>query len=169
MTVTVRVARPPEYDAVGALTAAAYAVDGFGGGSYDVVLRDAAARAEIGDLLVAVDDDEVLGTVTLVGPEAPAQWREAERPHAGTIRMLAVAADARGRGAGTSLARACVARACAAGWSELTLLTQPDMLAAHRIYGRLGFRREPALDKPISERLTLLGYVLELSSPDPAH
>jgi GNAT superfamily N-acetyltransferase len=162
VSIVVRAAKPSEYEAVGALTVAAYQADGFGGGGYAEVLADAATRAAVADLLVAVDGPALLGTVTVVGPDAPPDWREAERAAAGTIRMLAVAPEARGRGTGTALALACVDRARAAGWRQLTLLTQPDMLTAHRIYDQLGFVRDPALDKAVSPRLTLLGYVLDL-------
>src|SRR3954469_25658991 len=76
MSLDVRLARPEEYDAVGALTAAAYVDDGLAGGGYAEVLRDAAGRAAVAELLVAVEDEEVLGTVTLVSPDAPEEWRE---------------------------------------------------------------------------------------------
>lgn len=164
MTVVVRAATPAEYDAVGELPVAAYQADGFvTAGPYVDVLRDTAARAAVTDVMVAVDDDELLGTVTLVPPAAPKEWREHHRTDAGTIRMLAVAKTARGRGVGGSLTAWCIDEARRRGWKELTLVTQPDMHTAHRIYRRAGFRRDPELDFDVGGGLTLLGYSLPLS------
>jgi len=165
MTVTVRQARPEEYDAIGALTVAAYLGDGLTvGDEYVPVLRDAAARAAVAELLVAVDEaDAVIGTVTLVPPDAPAQWRETDRDAAGTIRMLAVDGAARGLGVGATLTAACIERARSRGWRELTLVTQPAMRAAHKIYERAGFARDEALDFTVWEGFLLLGYSLDLA------
>src|SRR4051794_6484525 len=126
MSLDVRLARPEEYDAVGALTAAAYVDDGLAGGGYAQVLRDAAGRAAVAELLVAVEDEEVLGTVTLVSPDAPEEWRETERADAGTIRMLATAKPARGRGAGTALTVAGIRRARSHGRRGLRVATQAN-------------------------------------------
>lgn len=163
MSIEVRPVTPEEYDAVGELTVAAYRDDGFvTTGPYLDVLRDTAGRAAATEVVVAVDDGELLGTVTLVAPDATEEWREHYRDGAGTIRMLAVAKAARGRGAGTVLARWCVDEARRRGWRELTLLTQPEMDVAQRIYAGLGFLREPGLDKDVGDGVTLLGFSLRL-------
>ena len=163
MTVTVRVARPEEYDAVGELTADAYVGDGLAGGDYAELLRDAPARAAVAELLVAVDaDGRLLGTATLVPPDAPPQWRETDRAGAGTIRMLATAKPARGMGAGAALTADCIDRARRRGWQQLTLVTQPAMQAAHRLYQRAGFVRDTDLDFVVGDGLTLVGYSLDL-------
>jgi ribosomal protein S18 acetylase RimI-like enzyme len=158
----IRTARGDELDAVGALTAAAYAADGFGSGGYAEVLRDASTRARIAEVLVAVAADGLVGTATLVPPDAPPEWRETDRPGAATMRMLAVAPAARGTGVGTALTRACLARARERGFVELTLLTQPGMRAAHRIYAALGFLRDERLDRTVPGGIELLGYRLPL-------
>ena len=49
------------------------------------------------------------------------------------------------------------------GWQQLTLVTQPAMRAAHRIYERAGFRRDPGLDFVVGDGLRLLGFSLDLS------
>lgn len=159
-----RLARLEEYDAVGELTAAAYIADGLVGDDYAAVLRDVPARAAVAEVLVAVDAGQLLGTVTLVGPDAPAEWLQQDRPGAGTIRMLAVAPEGRGQGIGTLLTRECIARARDRGWPELTLLTQTAMKTAHRIYEREGFRRDSALDWEVRPGVFLLGYSLDVTA-----
>src|SRR3954467_14809237 len=119
MTVEIRAARPEELDAVGEMTAAAYVEDGLAGGDYAPVLRDAIARAAVAEVLVAVDaEGALLGTVTLVGPQAPEDWRGESARGAATIRMPAPRRSARGRGVGTALTRACIERARGEGWKE---------------------------------------------------
>jgi ribosomal protein S18 acetylase RimI-like enzyme len=87
-------------------------------------------------------------------------------PGEAEIRMLAVAHEARGQGAGEALVRACVDRARATdGCVRVVLSTQRTMHAAHRIYERLGFVRVPERDwNPIPELddITLLTYELTL-------
>ena len=162
--VELRSVRADEHDAVGELTASAYLADGLVGDEYAAVLRDVPARAAVAEVLVAVEGDQLLGTVTLVGPDAPSEWLQQDRPGAGTIRMLAVAPQARGRGIGTLLTRECIRRAQDRGWPELTLLTQTAMKAAHRIYEREGFRRAAELDWEVRADVRLLGYSLELQA-----
>jgi hypothetical protein len=66
--ITVRLAPPNEYDRVGAFTIAAYralAVDHLFGG-YDEKILDIETRAKHSDVLVAIIDDRVVGSVTYV-------------------------------------------------------------------------------------------------------
>jgi GNAT superfamily N-acetyltransferase len=164
MTLRLRPVRPDEYDVVGELTVAAYRDDGFvTGGPYIETLGDTAGRAAVADVVVALDGEDVVGTVTLVGPDAPKEWRENYRADAGTIRMLAVAQSARGRGVGAALTQWCIDEARRRGWSQLTLVSQPNMHAAHRIYEGAGFVRDADLDFDVDEgRLRLHGYSLPL-------
>ena len=145
--------RPDEYAAVGDLTVAAYAAvypDSDLGReeirSYEAELRDVATRAAGADVLVAVGGDgQLLGAVTYVpGPSSP--LAEFDEPGAAGIRMLAVAPDAQGRGVGEALTRACIDRATAAGRDAIVLHSTEWMTTAHRLYERLGFRRDPGLD-----------------------
>ncbi len=99
-----------------------------------------------GAFLVAVDGpDRILGATILLAPGSPllqvAEDRERE------FRMLAVAPEARGLGAGAALVKACIGRAQAEQASGLVLWTQPTMKAAHRLYERLGFMRAPQRDQ----------------------
>ncbi|MET7619518.1 GNAT family N-acetyltransferase [Streptomyces sp. NPDC005408] len=168
MDITTRPASPHEYAALGHLTADAYLLDGlldFGeSDEYLDTLRDVAARAGDADaeVLVAVDGSgALLGGVTFVSGSGP--WADIAGPGEAEFRMLAVARDARGRGVGEALVRACVDRARATdGCVRLVLSTQRTMLAAHRIYERLGFVRTPVRDWEPVPGITLLTYALEL-------
>ncbi|MEU8519231.1 GNAT family N-acetyltransferase [Streptomyces sp. NPDC048577] len=163
-----RVARPEEYEALGELTARAYLDDGhldFGvHDAYLDVLRDVPRRAAEAEVLVALDGaGRPAGGVTFVsGPTSP--WADIAREGEAEFRMLAVSADARGRGVGESLVRACVERARATpGCRRVVLSTQPGMTSAHRVYERLGFVRTPGRDwEPIPGLVELRTYALEL-------
>ncbi|MEU9213438.1 GNAT family N-acetyltransferase [Streptomyces sp. NPDC048415] len=168
MDIVTRRARPEEYPTVGEITAQAYLGDGlldFGeSDEYLGELRDVAKRAAAADVLVAVEGDRVLGGVTFVPAGGP--MADIARPGEAEIRMLAVAPEARGRGAGEALVRTCVDRARATdGCVRVVLSTQRTMRTAHRIYERLGFTRTPARDwNPIPhlDDIVLLTYELTL-------
>jgi GNAT superfamily N-acetyltransferase len=76
--------------------------------------------------------------------------------------MLAVAPEAQGQGVGAALVAACVDRARAAGKRRLLLHTTAPMIAAHRLYHRAGFRRDPGRDQVLDGGLLLLAYALDL-------
>jgi ribosomal protein S18 acetylase RimI-like enzyme len=168
MDITIRRATPDEYATLGEITAQAYLGDGlldFGeNDDYFDELRDVAKRAAAAEVLVAVADGRVLGGVTFV----PAGGLMADIARAGEaeIRMLAVAPEARGRGVGEALVRACLEQARAVeGCVRLVLSTQRAMHTAHRIYERLGFTRTPERDwNPLPDLpdLTLITYELTL-------
>lgn len=160
----VRPVRPEEHAALGELTVAAYATVGLDAedDDYAAELRDVAARVAGAEVLVARDDGgPLLGGVTYVpGPQSP--LAEFTEPGAAGIRMLAVAAEARRRGVGEALTRACVERACAAGRAEVLLHSTDRMTAAHRLYRRLGFERVPSIDWEAAPGLWLRGFRLRL-------
>jgi GNAT superfamily N-acetyltransferase len=166
MDITIRAVRPKEYTELGEITAQAYLGDGlldFGeDDTYLHALRDVARRAADAEVLVAVDGrGRLLGGVTFVS--GGGAWADVARSDEAEFRMLAVAEQARGRGVGEALVRACVERARAVeGCRRLLLSTQPTMLAAHRIYERMGFVRTPDRDWEPIPGLPLLTYALEL-------
>jgi len=162
MSVVVRLAGPHDFDAVGELTVAAYARSGQLGDDYARQLRDVAARVDLGEVLVAQDEDsgQVLGTVTFVLPGS--ELAELSRPGEAEFRMLAVTSGAQGRGVGEALVRACVERARTVGASALVLYTRDGPSAARRLYERLGFVRTPELDWTPDPRIVLLALRLLL-------
>lgn len=160
----VRRAVPSELDAVGELTVRAYAADGYlaPDDPYAAELRAADARAAQAELLVAADEDgTLLGTVTFTLPGSP--WAEISRPGEAEFRMLAVDPGARGRGVGGALAQWCVDRAREEGCGALALSSLAEMHAAHRIYRRMGFVREPERDWQPAPGVQLVAYVLALT------
>ena len=142
----IRDARPEEHDALGRLTVEAYRAAGEPNEGYYPELLDVAGRARAVPVLVAVDvpTGRLLGTVTYV--PGPGPYHEGEFGDLASMRMLAVAPEAQGRGVGRALAEACLARARDAGRAGLALYTRPFMAAAQQLYGSLGFRRVPELD-----------------------
>ncbi len=146
MVLEVRRARADEHARIGDLTVRAYAAFTLGAADpYVERLRDAAARDVGAELWVAVDgDDRLLGNVTYCPPGSG--YREVSRPDEGEFRMLAVDPEARGAGAGTALATLCEERAREHGAVGMALSTLAAMTDAHRIYGRLGYTRDPGRD-----------------------
>jgi ribosomal protein S18 acetylase RimI-like enzyme len=161
--VTIRRARPPEYEVAGRLTVEAYRASGYmeADSPYALKLVDAATRAREAELWVAVDEEEtVLGTVTMAPPTSP--WAQVAGPADLEFRMLAVSAEARGRGVGEALTRAVLERTAELGLTGVVLSSSTEMTTAHRIYERLGFHRTPDKDWQPTPEITLLTYRLDL-------
>jgi ribosomal protein S18 acetylase RimI-like enzyme len=158
------VARPDELQAAGAVVERAYRALGVDQNDrYLAHVRDAAWRARHCPILVAVDSGggPVLGSVTYVpGPDS--RLAELARDTEAEFRMLGVAPEAQGRGAGEALIRACIDRAREAGRTGIAISTSTRMRPAHRLYERLGFRRAPDRDWSPVPDVHLLAYVLDL-------
>jgi ribosomal protein S18 acetylase RimI-like enzyme len=171
MTITVRPVHTSELVAVGELTVRAYAADGFVGAEdgYAHQLRDVATRAREAEVYVAALPESpgvIAGTVTFCPQGSP--WCQLAQPDEGEFRMLAVAPEARRRGAAEALVGVCVERALELGYTAVVLSTLPEQRTAHRLYERLGFGRAPELDWSPHEKVTLVGYRLELARFAPA-
>lgn len=164
MTITVRPARCEELPAAGELVATAYLADGAvqPEDPYLDDLRDAADRARDSVVLVAVEGEALLGTVTWC--PAGSSQREVAADDEGEFRSLGVLPVARGRGVGELLVRACLRHAAQEGYTAVALSSAEWMVAAHRLYARLGFRRTPERDWRPVPGVQLLAYRLELTS-----
>ena len=146
----VREALSSEHAELGELCVRAYRAIGSVSDRYAAALRDVAGRAQSARILVAVDGAAPLGCVTLILDDGP--LREVSAPDEGEFRMLAVDPSAQGRGAGEALVCACIDTVRGAGRARVVISSASDMLAAHRLYERLGFTRAPARDwKPVPE------------------
>jgi ribosomal protein S18 acetylase RimI-like enzyme len=144
---TIRPIEPGEHVVLGAITVVAYEATGEAlETDYVAELRDVTARA--GDctvLVAAAPDGTILGGVTYV-PGPGVSMSELEHDGEAGIRMLAVDPSAQGLGAGRALTVACLDRARAAGRTGVALFTKPENEVAQRLYGSLGFVRDPERD-----------------------
>jgi ribosomal protein S18 acetylase RimI-like enzyme len=123
-------------------------------------VHDRAGRTLV---LVAVEDGSVIGSATL---ELDGRTDDEDDPlpdHEAHIRMLGVAPDAQGRGAGHRLMHACEERAIAAGKTLMTLNTTRRMNSARRMYERLGYER--GADRIFPDGFALLSYAKRLPPP----
>lgn len=168
----VRVIRDEECAQLGEITVRAYRhlVNDVPFGPYEDELRDVATHAAECEVLVAVDETTLLGGVTFV-PGAGTAQSEFDDTDAAGIRHLAVDPDHQGRGAGTALVDACLARARALGRRRVVLHSTPMMELARAMYARRGFVADPARDfrsaeAPYSEvePLLIMAFVLELDA-----
>jgi ribosomal protein S18 acetylase RimI-like enzyme len=160
-TVIVRDARPGELAAIGDLRVAAYAARGFlsDGSHYTETLRGL-GRDRDGQVLAAVDGEQILGTVML--QRWPDGGPVVRGPGEAEVRALAVAPGAQGRGVGRALLQAVTERASGEGVHHLVLCTQPEMRAAQHLYEAAGFLRIPERDWCPVPGFTLLAYGRDL-------
>jgi ribosomal protein S18 acetylase RimI-like enzyme len=142
--VHVRVATPEEYERVADLVELGFRTGPYGhlpvSAERTALVRDSAGRAKAGALLVAVEEDRLLGTASLLGAGAPgtrlARAGEVE------LRLIAVHPDARGRGIGDTLVRMSLTAAVGLGADAVVLDTGSLNLPAQRLYERVGFQRQ---------------------------
>ncbi|MFI6867308.1 GNAT family N-acetyltransferase [Nocardia sp. NPDC050406] len=144
--VEVRDVRAGEFGAVGALTVEVYVGEGHVNPESDYVLElaDTATRAAAAEILVAVHEGEVVGSVTVARPGTP--FADIARDGELEFRMLAVAKRARGLGVGSALVRHVIDIARAETRDAVVLTTMPTMADARRLYDRLGFLHAPERD-----------------------
>jgi ribosomal protein S18 acetylase RimI-like enzyme len=163
-SIIVRAARREDFEAIARVTVAAYRADGQldGGHGYENVLADVAARAEAGELLVAVDEaaDQVVGSVLFVLPGSA--YAELSGPGEAEFRMLAVDPSAQRRGVGEALVRSCLARAAEHSSTVIMISVRDFSHPARRLYTRLGFVRVPARDWSPVPGVELLALRLDL-------
>ena len=152
MPIVTREAMPEDFAEAGRITAEAYREfvppDDDDWQRYLVRLADVGERASRTTVLVAIDEGRIIGCVTL---ELESRVRDGDgeaplEPGEAHIRMLGVDPAARARGAGKTF---------------ITLHTTTKMLAARRMYERLGYVRDA--DRVFPNGFVLLGYRKELS------
>ena len=164
--VSIRRATVEDFDRVAALTVDAYRAASrlAVGHGYEKVLADVPSRAAAAEVLVAgwpgAEDGGIVGTVTFVLPGTP--YAELCGPGEAEFRMLAVDPLAQGRGIGEALVRACLDRARALSARAVRLSTTPFLVAANRLYERLGFVRTPELDWSPAAGVDLLAFRFDL-------
>jgi GNAT superfamily N-acetyltransferase len=169
-TLFIRDALPAEMDTVLALTLAAYV-------QYEPLLPPSlwdAYRTNIIETITAPDpverivaerDGALMGSVLLYPPKAPAYAGPVDAPSLPEIRLLAVPPAARGQGVAKALMAECLRRARQMGAQAIGLHTFDMMDVAMRMYERMGFVREPAMDFFPAEGVVIKGYRLDLPAP----
>jgi ribosomal protein S18 acetylase RimI-like enzyme len=165
--VLIRAALPADLPAIGDLRIAAYRADGFlGAGSSYATRLHALGSDGAGEVLAAVEDRVIVGTVML--QPWPHAHQVVRGPGEAEIRALAVAPHERGRGIGRALLSAVTGRAVTARVRHLLLLTEPEMLAAQHLYTEAGFTRLPDRDWSPEAGVVLLAYRKTLAAAAPA-
>jgi GNAT superfamily N-acetyltransferase len=165
-----RDAGPGDERAILALTLAAYTEYAHALGPMWPLYRDnitqTLARVAPAEQVVAERDGTLVGAVLLYphGAPLPTQADAGALTHWPEVRLLAVPPAHRGQGIAEALMRECVGRARAAGADGLTLHTTDMMRTAMRLYARMGFVREPALDFSPAPGITVKGFRLALKA-----
>ncbi|UAJ79074.1 GNAT family N-acetyltransferase [Leifsonia sp. ZF2019] len=141
----IRLAEPDEYEAVGALSYAAYRNDYTISDGYRAQLVDTAGRTDEYEVWVAAEaDGTLLGTVSILraGFDLGGALREGEL----YFRLLAVSPDARRRGIGARLTTFTLDEARRRGYRVVALNSGEHMTGAHALYRGLGFVADPDRD-----------------------
>jgi ribosomal protein S18 acetylase RimI-like enzyme len=164
--VRIRLVRTTELEAVGRLTIEAYTHDYTLSNGYRQSLGEVRDRARQDEVWVAEDTatGAILGTVWT--PRAGSRLTPLAGEDELDFRLLAVAPDARGRGIGAALTSHVVELARIRGAKRVVMNSGGDMLAAHRLYARLGFVRLPEREGRIEVEpgffVDILAFGLEL-------
>lgn len=154
MSVTISQAQPEDHLAIGQLMVEVYSsLPGFATPEEQPEYYE--MLANIGDftqkesveLLVAKDDDDILGAVVYIGDMQ--DYRAAitiEDADAAAFRLLAVSTNARGLGVGKLLTNACLDKAKSQGRNQMIIHTTDSMKVAWGMYEKIGFVRSTDLD-----------------------
>jgi ribosomal protein S18 acetylase RimI-like enzyme/anti-sigma regulatory factor (Ser/Thr protein kinase) len=147
--------------------------------NYCAELSDVRSRLADSQLIVARHGRDLIGSVTFL-PDAGGDGHPWP-PGGSVLRLLAVRPERRHQGVGEVLTLECIERARARGSTFLGLHTAPFMLAARRLYERLGFQRCAEHDfdatryygrseeagREDHQALSGLAYCLPLQQPSP--
>jgi ribosomal protein S18 acetylase RimI-like enzyme len=147
VSVSVRLARPDEYERVGDLTVEWFTkVVAYGDDDpYLEVLRDTAPRAQHADLLVAVDESgDLVGTATAC--RYGTKYADIARDGEVEVRMLAVDPGHGRRGIGRALMTYIHERGRADRFTSVVLSVISSNTAAVDFYTSLGYARVPERD-----------------------
>ncbi|MEZ2391301.1 GNAT family N-acetyltransferase [bacterium RCC_150] len=146
--ITVRPARPEDYDAVARITIDSYVSAGYYGSPdhpYLQKLRDVAGRARSNDVFVAERNGLVIGSVT--SARGGSDFSDIAFPDELEMRTLVVDPGVQRSGAGRALVQAVVEQARSlAGINAVSLTTGATWQSANALYASAGFVREPKRD-----------------------
>src|SRR4051812_47035768 len=138
---------PDEDRAIASLLNQCFIEEGYTERANAVELTSPTAFRKRGNILLArslSETDQVLGMVILA--QRTISGRQVAEANEAELQLLAVHPIARRQGLASRLIEACERIALASGHQGIVLSTQPDMKAAHRVYERLNYRRNPERD-----------------------
>lgn len=168
-TPLIRPARPDEYPAIGELTHAAYTTDYTDlPAHYRDELKHPEALLDDFEFFVAEDtgSGQLLGTIALLRPGRDQGGQIAQDEL--YFRLLATHPAARGRGIGIALTQFALDQAAQRGQRAVVMNSGPDMLGAHALYRKLGFRREAEregiVELPDGRSFQLLTFVRDVGA-----
>jgi len=169
MAVIVRDALAQEINDVASLTVEAYREysHALTSGNWEIMrtsLSNVAQVAKQGRSIIAQCDHELVGSVVYHPPGASDS--RLFQPEWASLRMLAVSPQHRGQGIGRQLTLECVRRAKQDKAEVVGLHTSELMVAARRMYERLGFKQE--IELPDHLGIKYWRYVLKLAESLPA-
>ncbi|MFC7406229.1 GNAT family N-acetyltransferase [Georgenia alba] len=148
---TVAPAEPGEFPVLGDIGVRAYRSAGYTDAGLNDEYADALRAVEErttggGTVLAARTGAGAVGSVTLA--PAGTRWADLARTGEVEVRMLSVAPHAQGRGVGESLMRSAETWARDHGYQALVLsvVSSGGRSTPHRLYERLGYRRDPSRD-----------------------
>ena len=141
----IRAAADKDAEAIAALWTEAYFSEGEGGRDIPYARSDfEQTEAAAAHLLVAEQDDVVVGVVALLAPGEPS--RAVALAGEAELARLVVSSAARRRGIGRALADRCAELARSEAWPAISLWSRPYQRAGHRLYESLGYQRKPERD-----------------------
>ncbi len=163
MPVIVRNALASEFDEVASLNVEAYREysQALPLADWEVMktnLRKVSKMAEQGQLMVAQQDDLLVGAIVYYPPGMSDS--QIFQPEWASLRLLAVLPWHRGKGIGQQLTLACIQQAQRDNAAVIGLHTSELMIAARRMYEQLGFQQE--IELPRHFGLQYWRYVLKL-------
>lgn len=163
MTVIVRDAFAQEFNDIASLTVEAYREysHALTSDNWEIMrtnLSNVAEVAKQGRLIVAQRDRELVGSVVYCPPGTSES--RLFQPEWASLRMLAVLPQYRGQGIGQQLSLECVHRAKQDKAEVVGLHTSELMVAARRMYERLGFKQD--IELPRYFGIQYWRYVLKL-------
>lgn len=97
-----------------------------------------------GEIILAKSSEKIIGMAIFVSNTS--QVRQVAKTDEAEIHLLAVYPKMRGQGIASSLVLECEKRALSFGYSKMVLSTQQTMKAAHHVYEKLGYLRNPIRD-----------------------
>jgi len=113
---------------------------------------DVRKRGEI--ILAQSPDRELLGMIICTAAPSPAC--RVARSDEVEVQLFAIDPKARGQGIASALIEASERLAYSFGFTKMVLSTQPTMTAAHKVYERHGYKRNPSRDWRRNETIFLV-------------